>query len=102
MAAFYTYVYYALQICPHPSNLFIELNYVKSFALARSYNPSNINKTINKFKKSKRSACHYNSSLKSACLPFYSSIAFKTSKILSQFGCKVSFKFINKIIFPSY
>ena len=58
MAAFYTYVYHALHICPDPSNLSNELNYLKFLALSRVYNLSVIDKALNKFKKPKHSVCH--------------------------------------------
>ena len=80
MAAFCTYVYRALRICSDPSNLSTELNYIKSLALSRSYNPSVIDKALNKFKKPKNSVCHSGPCLDPVVLPFYSSISFKTLK----------------------
>ena len=48
IAFFYTYVYRALHICSDPSNLSNEINYLKSLALSRGYNPSVIDKALNK------------------------------------------------------
>ena len=99
MAAFYTYFYRALHICSDPSNLSNELNYLKSLALSRGYNPSVIDKALTKFKKPKHSVCHSDLCLNPAVLPFYSSISFKISKIFSWFDFKVCFKSLNKIKF---
>ena len=56
MAAFYTYVYRAVHICSDPSVLSNELNYLNSFALSQDYNPTVIDKALNKLKKPKHSA----------------------------------------------
>ena len=100
MPAFYIYLYHALHICSDPFNLFNELNCLKSLALSRGYNPSIIDKTLNKLKKPKHSVCHSDPCLNPVVLPFYSSISFEISKILSHFGFKVSFKPV-KIKFSS-
>ena len=42
------------------------------------------------------SICHSYLCLNPAVLPFYSSISFKISKIISRFGFKVSFKRVNE------
>ena len=102
IAAFYTYVYRALKICSDDSILSKELNYLKSLALSRGYNPSVIDKALNKFNKPQCSVSHSsNSQTISVVLPFYPSISFKISKILSRFGFKVSFTPVNKIKFSS-
>ena len=101
MAAFYTYVYQALHICSDPSNLSKKLHYFKSLALSQSYNPSIIQKALNKFKKPKHSVCHPDPCLNPVLLPFCSSISFKISKILSCFCFKISFRHPKKIIFSS-
>ena len=96
MAAFNTYVYRALHNCCDSSNLLNELNYLQYLALSREYNPSIINKVLNKFNKLKYSACYSDFCLNPVVLHFYFAISFKISKILSRFDSKVPFKHINK------
>ena len=101
MAAFYTYVYRALDIWFDPSYLCNELNYLKSLVLSRGYNPFVIDKALYKFKKSKQSVCHSDPCHNPVVLPYYSLPSFKISKILPRFSFKVSFRPINKIKFSS-
>ena len=42
------YVYRALPFCSDPSNLSNEINYLKPLALSRGYNPSVVDKALNK------------------------------------------------------
>ena len=58
IAAFYSNVQCALNICSDPSDLTPELNYVKSLALSQRYIPTIIDKALNKFQKLKHSICH--------------------------------------------
>ena len=51
------YFYRVLQICSDTFNLPNEFNILKSLAVSRGYNPSVIDKALNKFKKPKRTAC---------------------------------------------
>ena len=67
-----------------PSNLSNELNYLKSLVLSRGYNPFDIDKALNKFQKSKHSVHHPDPCLNLVILPFYFSISFTFSKILSH------------------
>ena len=99
MAAFYTYVYHALHICSDPFNLPNELKFLKSLGLSRDYSRSVIDKALSKFKKSKHSFCHSDPCLNPVILSFYPSLSFKSSKIFSRFGYKVSFRPVNKIKF---
>ena len=80
MAAFYTYLYRVLHISSDLSNLSNEIICIKYLPLFRSYNPSVIDKALNKFKKPKNSVCHSGPCLDPVVLPFYSSISFKTLK----------------------
>ena len=95
-AAFYTYIYRTFMICSGPSNHSNELNGLKSLVPSRGYNPSAIDKALNKFKKSKRSVCHSDPCLNPMVLPFYSLISFKIFKIPLRFGYKVYFKSVFK------
>ena len=101
-ASFYIYVQRALHISSDPSNLLNELNYLKSLALSRGYNPPVIGKTLNKFKKPEKKY-FYNSDpcLNPIILPLYSLLSFKISKTISRFRFKVSFRPVNKIKFSS-
>ena len=101
MAVFSTYVYHAILTFSDPSNLSIELNYLKPVVFFRGYNRSVINKALGKFKKNKRSACHSDSCPDSVASDFYSSISFKISEMLSCFGFEFSFKPVSKIKFYS-
>ena len=69
-------------------------NYLKSLAFNRRYMQSIIDKALNKFKELKCSVCLSDVYPNSMVLPFYSSISFKITKILSQFGLKVSINFL--------
>ena len=52
------------------SNLSNELNFLKSLALCWDYNPSVIDKALDKFKKPKHSVCHSDLSLNPVVLLF--------------------------------
>ena len=102
MSGFYFFVFRALHLCSNLSDLSCELNYFKFVAVSQGCNPSIIVKVSNNLKNNKLSACLSN---KPCCdsvgLPFYSSISFRFSIILSHFIFKVCFKSANKIkVFP--
>ena len=100
-SAFYTCVYSVLHICSVLSNHSNELNYLKSLGLSREFNPSNIDKTLNKFKKPEYSICYSEVCLCYVVLPFQSSIISKIFLTLSRFCYNVSFKPFDKIQFFS-
>ena len=80
MAAFYAYR--ALHIYAYSSNLFNGLNYMKPLPFSQRYNPSIIDKALNKLK-SKHSIPHSDPPLNFVVLPFHSLICLKNFKIFS-------------------
>ena len=96
MATFYTYFYRALHICSDPSSLSNELNYLKSLAVSRGYNPSVIDKALNKFKKFKRPVYHSDSSLNPIVLHFILPSIPKSLKFFHDLSSKPSLKLLTK------
>ena len=97
LESFYFYFYLALHICSDPSNHSNELNYLKSLALFRRYNPSIIRKALNKFKKSKRSRNFV--SILSLCLFILSSLS-KSLKSFNKQASKSPFGLLTKFSSP--
>ena len=62
MAVFYSWVFSAFTYFTDTSGLFNELNFLKSLSDTKEYNPSLVDKTLNKFRNPKLSACHSNES----------------------------------------
>ena len=83
---------------------FVILKDVKNYisivsCIGKEFLVSVIDKALTKFKKPKHFVCYSDPCLNPVVLPFYSSISFKISKILSRFGFKVPFIPVNKINF---
>lgn len=102
LAAFYSYVHRALNICSDSSLLTTEINFIKAIALDRGYHPSIIDKILLKLSTHRLPSSSTQPPLSSSnfiSLPFYPHITFQLAKILRQFNFNPVFTTVKKIQF---
>ena len=97
MAAFYTFVNLTLKICSDPISFNSEIQYLKTIALERDYNPSIINKDLFKLQNPCLSHPFHSNSNINIIIPFFPNSGFSIAKILKQHNFKVIFSAINKL-----
>ena len=97
MAAFYTFVNHALNICSDPISFNNEIQYLNTIALDKGYNPSIINKALFKLQNPRISQPPHSNPNINIILPFFPNSNFSIAKILKHRNFKVIFYPSNKL-----
>ena len=81
MAAFYTFVNRALNICSDPISFNSEIQYLKAIALDRGYNPSIVDKALFKLQNPRTSHSSQSNPNINIILPFFPNSSFSITSI---------------------
>lgn len=103
MSAMYSFVLRAINLCSEQSSLLDELNFLKSMASDRGFNPSVIDKAVKKLTRNKpvSTLTRFSSyrTVPTITLPFFGRLSTKFANVLKQFSFQVVYRPVNKLQF---